>query len=51
MTDEIVEKVPVARKKIAEECGCDFRKLVDRLMRLQEEHPERLVDKAPKTDM
>jgi hypothetical protein len=50
MVDEIVEEVHAARRKIWEECGCDFHKLVERLMRLQEQHPERLVHKVPKTE-
>ena len=50
MVDEIVEEVHAARKKIWEECGCDFNKLAERLMRLQEQHPERLVYEVPKSD-
>jgi hypothetical protein len=50
MTDEIVEEVYAARKKIWEECGGDFGKLVEQLMRRQEGQPERLVHEVPKTD-
>ncbi len=50
MTDEIVEEVHAAGRKIWEECGCDFQKLIERLMRVQEQHPERLVGEVPKTD-
>ena len=47
--DEIVAEVHAVRKKIWEECGCSFQKLGERLMRLQEQHPERLVYEVPKT--
>jgi len=50
MVDEIVEEVHAARKKIWEECGCDFSKLVERLIRSQEQHPELLVYEVPKSD-
>jgi hypothetical protein len=50
MVDEIVEEVHAVRKKIWEECGGDFQKLGERLMRLQEEHPENLVYEVPKTE-
>ena len=33
-----------------EECGCDFDKLVERLIRSQEQHPELLVREVPKSD-
>jgi hypothetical protein len=49
MTDEFVEEVHAARKKIWEECGCDFNRLVERIIRLQEQHPENLVYEVPKT--
>ena len=48
--DEIVAEVHAVRKKIWEECGCDFQKLGEHLMRLQEQHPELLVDHVPKSD-
>lgn len=50
MFDEIVEEVHAARKKIAEECDYDFKKLLARYERMQAEHPEDLVDKVPKTE-
>jgi len=50
MEDEIVEEVSAARKKIAEECDYDFKKLLDRYKRMQAEHPERFVDEVPKTE-
>ena len=50
MNDEIVEEVHAARKQIAEECGYDFKRLVERYKRLQAEHPEDLVDEVPKTE-
>jgi hypothetical protein len=50
VTDEIVEEVHAARKRIAEECGYDFKKLVERYQRMQsQEPPGRLVNRAPKT--
>ena len=48
--DEIVAEIHAVRQKIWEECGCDFQKLGEWLIRLQEEHPERLVYEVPKTD-
>ena len=50
MTDEIVEEVHAAREKIWKESGRDFKKFIERLIRLQEEHPERLVGEVPRTD-
>ena len=49
-TNEIVEEVHAARKQIAEECGYDFKRLVERYKRLQAEHPEDLVNEVPKTE-
>ncbi len=48
--DEIVADIHAVRKKIWEECGCNFQKLCERLMRLQEQHPELLVDHVPKSE-
>jgi len=50
MIDEIVEEVHAARRKIAEECGYDFKKLVERYKRQQAEHPEDLAYEVPKTE-
>ena len=50
MNDEIVEEVHAARKKIAEECGYDFKRLVERYKRQQAEHPEDLVYEVPRTE-
>jgi hypothetical protein len=50
MIDEIVVEVHAARKTIAEECGYDFKRLLERYKRLQAEHPEDLVDEVPKTE-
>jgi hypothetical protein len=50
MIDEIVEEVHAARRKISEECGYDFKRLVERFKRMQAEHPEGLVDEVPKTE-
>jgi hypothetical protein len=50
MSDEFVEEIHEIRKRIVEECGCDFKKLADRFMRLQEQHPEQLVFEVPKTE-
>jgi hypothetical protein len=48
--DEIVAEIHAVRKKIWKECDCNFQKLGELLMRLQEQHPERLVNEVPKTD-
>ena len=48
--DEFVEEIHKIRKQIAEECDNDFQKIGERLMRLQEQHPERLVNEVPKTE-
>jgi hypothetical protein len=50
MTDEIVEEVHAARKKIAEECDYDFKKLLARYERMQAENPHDLVCEVPKSD-
>jgi hypothetical protein len=50
MSDKIVEEIHAVRKKICEECDYDFQKMGERLMRLQAEHPERLVSEVPKAD-
>ena len=50
MSDEFVEEIHEIRRRIVEECDGDFRKLGERLMRLQEEHPENLVYDVPKTE-
>jgi hypothetical protein len=50
MTDEIVEEVHAVRKRIWEECGGDFKKLVEQLIQSQEQQPERLVHEVPATD-
>jgi hypothetical protein len=50
MNDEIIEKVYEARRKIAEECDYDFKKLLARYERMQAEHPEDLVSEVPKSD-
>jgi hypothetical protein len=48
--DEFVEEIHDIRKRIVAECNNDFQKLGERLMRLQEQHPERLVYEVPKTE-
>jgi hypothetical protein len=48
--DEFVEEIHAIRKRIAEECDYDFQKIGERLMRLQEQHPERLVYEVPKSE-
>ena len=50
MRDELLDEIYAAKKKIAAECGCDFDKLVERLVRSQEQHPELLVREVPKSD-
>lgn len=41
--DPVVEEVRRNGAKIAEECGNDIHRIVERLRREQAEHPERLV--------
>ena len=48
--DEFVEEIHDIRKQFVEECDFDFQKLGERLMLLQKQHPERLVDEVPKTE-
>ena len=48
--DEIVAEVHAARKKIWEECDCDFNKLLACYERMQAESPEGLVNEVPKSD-
>ena len=48
--DEIVEEVHAARKKIAEECDYDFKKLLARYERMQAENPQDLVSEVPKSE-
>jgi|WetSurMetagenome_2_1015567.scaffolds.fasta_scaffold940766_2 hypothetical protein len=50
MSDEFVEEIHEIRKRIAEECDYDFKKLGERFMRLQERHPEQLIFEVPKTE-
>jgi hypothetical protein len=50
MTDEILEEVYAARKKIAEECDYDFNKLLARYERMQAENPEDLAYEVPESD-
>jgi hypothetical protein len=50
MIDEIVEEVHAARRMIAEEFGCDFKRLVEHYKKMQAENPEGLCDEVPKSD-
>ena len=50
MTDEIVEEIYAARKKIAEECDYDFKKLLARYERMQAENPQDLAYEVPKSE-
>jgi len=42
--DPLIDEVRERRRQIWEECGQDFEKLLERIQRLQAEHPEKLVD-------
>jgi len=42
--DPLIDEVRERRREIWEECGHDFEKLLERIQRLQAEHPEMLVD-------
>jgi hypothetical protein len=46
MTDEILEEVYAARKKIAEQCNYDFEALIMRYEQMQAENPEGLVSEV-----
>jgi hypothetical protein len=48
MTDEIVEEVHAARRRIAEAGDYDFQKLGERFIKLQEKYPGQLVTEVPK---
>ena len=50
MSDEFVEEIHEVRKRIAEECDNDFKKLAEGFIRLQEQHPEQLVFEVSKTE-
>ncbi len=50
MSDEFVDEIHEIRKRIVEECDNDMQKIGERLMRLQEEHPELLVSEVPKSN-
>jgi hypothetical protein len=50
MSDEIVEEVYAARRKIAEECDYDFKKLLARYERMQAANPQDLAYEVPKSD-
>jgi hypothetical protein len=50
MIDGIVEEVHAARRKIAEECDYDFKKLRARYERMQAENPQDLCYEVPKTE-
>ena len=43
MTEDIVDEIHAVRRKIAEECDHNFKKLGDRYRRIQDEHPELVV--------
>jgi len=49
MTDDIVDEIHAVRRKIAEECDHDFKKLGDRYRKTQDEHPELMVTDVPET--
>ena len=50
MTDQFVEEIHETRRRIAEECNNDIKEIGQRLMRVQEQHPELLVPDVPKSD-
>jgi hypothetical protein len=50
MRDELLDEIYAAKKKIAEECDYDFKKLLARYERMQAENPENLVYEVPKTE-
>jgi len=42
--DPLIDEVRERRRQVWEECGQDFGKLLERIRRIQEQHPEKLVD-------
>jgi hypothetical protein len=50
MSDDVVNEIHEIRRQIVEECDHDFQKIGERLMRLQEQHPEWLVYEVPASD-
>ena len=42
--DPLIDEVRERRRQVWEECGQDFDKLLERIRRIQEQHPEKLVD-------
>jgi hypothetical protein len=49
MKDNIVEEVRAVRRKLFAEHGNDLDKLCEWLMRLQEQHPERIAAETPRS--
>jgi hypothetical protein len=50
MKDDLVEEVRAVRRKIFAEHGNDLDKLCAWLMRLQEQHPERMATETPRSE-
>ena len=42
--DPLIDEVRERRREIWDQCDHDFNKLVERIRRIQEEHPDKLVD-------
>jgi hypothetical protein len=50
MSDEFVEEIHEIRRRIAEECDHDLKKIGDYFMQLQQRFPERLIRNVPRTE-
>jgi hypothetical protein len=48
--DDVLAEIYAVKKRIAEECDCDFDKLLAQYKRMQEKSPEVLMSEVPKTD-
>ena len=50
MSDEFVEEIHEVRRRIAEECDHDMRKIGELFMELQRRFPERLINKISQVE-
>jgi hypothetical protein len=50
MSDEFVEEIHEVRRRIAEECDHDMKKIGEFFMELQKRFPERLINKISQVE-
>jgi hypothetical protein len=48
--DTVADEIYEIRKELCEECDYDFEKLGERVMKLQNQRPDLLVRRVPKTE-